>query len=434
MLHDFLSFGTPDNQIEIANSNRFAKYAPLFAGSAFLSGLQRLGVLNTHWDGVDVDGYTTPEDDDAPWYVQGIQESRGFGGFCITDVRPAGSTFTRTVLPGASGGGMFTPGLFGPRSLDIDVWAVGAGQMELEYGFEWFTQILVGRGLDPCEQTMARWFAGDPRNIHECGPNPDGEFVAGFNPEFLVRRAYDARLTGAPTIIDRWKAKNQFRAYQFTFQISFGSPYVYTDETFGAFAPFNIGGAVGAPVAIPCCEPDVGFSPPCFAQPVELADLRRDNCWQQPTVVRRGFQILTPDRERRFAPIVTLDHSADVVDALNYRIAFYRIEFTEGFSVFDLPTLWECERKLGVIEIPFIPAGSTVVLDGRTQGIELTLADGTKRTEQIAQGENGTPLHIPASDGTYGILVVVEADDANAAPNATMLSELASQFLTTGGS
>ena len=79
-----------------------------------------------------------------------------------------------------------------------------------------------------------------------------------------------------------------------------------------------------------------------------------------------------------------------------------------------------------------MPGNSELVLDGRTQEVRLDYI-GQQITRQVAQGENGAPLNIPSSDGSYSIVVVVEVDLQDNGASSTATIERCDQYVTAGG-
>ncbi len=448
MLHDYMVFGTDTTRTEIANLDRFLTYGRLFTGSAWQGLRPRNQFFYPAMFG-NAGPYTDPVTDNAPWIPPGggVAEAEGFGGFMIERVQGGGGIpLSRQTFPGSSGGAMFGPGRIGPRVHNYRGWMVGAGELQLDYGFEWLSQTLMGQCLNPFERTSARWFAGRPDTRAGCAPITDLG-AAGNDPIVWQRTAYGVQLTGAPEVVSRWATQGCFSMYEVAFQLTYANPFVY-----GSPAPVinNLDLTVNpVDVELSCCDETPGFAPPCFAEPFDPSELSGQNCWCQPDRVFRNAVTIAPINRRRFAPEVAIV-SGPGGDTYNVRVAFYEKRPARGgdpadpaWDSFNQATVdfYECSRKLGVIEVPFIPAGATFLADGRTNEISITTAAGDVITRQIAQGEAGQPMHIPSSDGCHDLVVVIETDTAVPVvpnPPGTAAGTVANivrhdQYMTSGG-
>ncbi len=447
MLHDYLTFGYANSQTEIANFDRVMSYAPRVTGSRWNNQTARNQVL---WPamaaGINGGPYTDPAADGAPWYQAGVAESEGFAGFFVKNILGGGgATLSRPVYRGSSGGASFGPGRLNGRSRTFQGLLVGAGELQLDYGFEWMSQILLGKCVPPGVDTSMRWFSGRPQHRGvDCGL-PDLAAGAVGNEFAFVREAYHVRLTGAPTVVRSWGTQGCLQFYEVEFEMTFGSPYV-----FGGCANIEVGLDITTDrtaVVLPCCDDVSGFTPPCWADPFDPSDLTVGNCWCQPTIVSRHAVQIDPIGDRRFVPTIAIENGP-AEPSRNMRIAFY--ERRPGDAAYDTGNpavyndLYECQRKVGVIEVPYLPEDATLHADGRVGRVWIELADGTVVNRQVAQGEGGAPMIVPSSDGCSSMVVVIETDahrvgiDGLALPNGTAAGTTATiqrcdQYVTAGG-
>ncbi|MGW7708248.1 hypothetical protein [Streptomyces sp. NPDC054771] len=187
MFTDYLNLGG----IEIFNSARLAAY--LESVGHPLDSVGDCGCPTFDAAHVGDEPYTTPWDDDAPWWDPDVPESGDFAGLLVLDVEglddhPVTRSVTRAVVGGAAIGK--------PRvqALTITVTAVllGATCCGVEYGLRWLAHALSGC-TDGC--------GGDCLTVYNCCP-PEDEDVEVFTARHR-RTLRRAALTDGPRVIDR---------------------------------------------------------------------------------------------------------------------------------------------------------------------------------------------------------------------------------------
>lgn len=92
--------------------------------------------------------YKAPALDPAPWYDSSIPESADFAGFLTHEFTGLGSTYTRQKTDKISGGAIL--GRLRPQARTL-VWKgylFGKSECAVQYGLQWLTSNLVGTGCD----------------------------------------------------------------------------------------------------------------------------------------------------------------------------------------------------------------------------------------------------------------------------------------------
>ncbi len=128
------------------------------------------------------DEYTTPANDNAPWYDPAIPESAEFAGFLSTEFEGLNSTFTRTVSESITDGATLGRSRFGSRTLTWKGFLFGSSCCGVAYGLRWLGKTL--QGSKNCGNNCF----GDDLELLVCCPTMEaamglGPNVVG-NPEF----------------------------------------------------------------------------------------------------------------------------------------------------------------------------------------------------------------------------------------------------------
>jgi hypothetical protein len=276
--------------------------------------------------------FVSPEADPAPWYDSTVPESADFLGVLIKDVRPwFDGQASRNVTPRISGlgGASIGPLHPTPRTLSTPATLIASSCGGIEYGRRWLQQRLSGL-CDPCALSVAR--------IRSFCPDPDGmDDTAGewFVYEVGLISGMQDNLQpdafGAATFEGGDDGCCDF--VEGTLVLNAGNPYLYKREVVCATGSLNPEG----------CSDD------CL-----------DFChWLQdaPPAVECA---VTPPTIGILGTIIT-------------------VEAGNGLHELTLETLGVCgdpSTLIGSIGIPYLPAGSTFVVDSALQTITYTPAGG----------------------------------------------------------
>lgn len=92
----------------------------------------------------DSDPYVSPISDPAPWYDSSVPESADFAGFLTTEFEGLGSTFTRANTDKITGGAVLGRLRPQPRTLTWRGYLFGRSDCAVQYGLKWMTANLRG--------------------------------------------------------------------------------------------------------------------------------------------------------------------------------------------------------------------------------------------------------------------------------------------------
>lgn len=138
--------------------------------------------------------YTTPAEDEAPWYDPDVPESADFAGLMVLSIDGIDDfPVKRAVTNAVTGGGALGPARVMPRTLTVTGILLGATCCAVEYGLHWLSEAMTGCTGFSCD--------GDCLTLFNCCPNEE-ETPGDFRARHLrtVRRV---ALTDGPTPIAR---------------------------------------------------------------------------------------------------------------------------------------------------------------------------------------------------------------------------------------
>lgn len=171
--------------------------------------------------------YSTPEEDEAPWYDPDVPESAQFAGFLLLNVEGLDENpVRRTVTNGVAGGGAIGPARALPRTMVFTGILLGATCCAVEYGLHWLGEALQGCTGGQCE--------GDCMTLFNCCPgaetSPD-EFAEKHRR--TIRRV---ALIDGPRVISRTgngcvggDCESGADIVGVEFTLTAGTPWLWTD-------------------------------------------------------------------------------------------------------------------------------------------------------------------------------------------------------------
>ena len=165
--------------------------------------------------------YTTPKDDNAPWYDPAIPESAEFAGFLSTEFEGLNSTYSRAVTESIADGATLGRSRFGSRTMTWKGFLFGSSCCGVAYGLRWLGKTL--QGSKNCGNNCS----GDDLELLVCCPTL--EAALGYGPNLICNSTFDVSTAW-------WAASGDTT-------ISWSQKYVYS--TPGALRAINnIGGAI----------------------------------------------------------------------------------------------------------------------------------------------------------------------------------------------
>lgn len=349
--------------------------------------------------GLDVAAaWTTPEQDDAPWYDPAIPESSDFLGVWIEEAK-LGVPWNREAR-GRRSGSALGPGRLQGRELAIVGWAFTRSAAATWYARQWLFEALAGpAGCDDCSLPDAViWTHCDParpragrRTLRRVG-------LTGWNPE----------------VEPDFPAACGFK-FEATLTAEIGSLFL---DPVNALATNLVVGDPVCNVCSPCPTPP---SDPCSCgdrlpppRVTTALDLSAAYC-QPAEVYRAQGQLDAPTYWRDATAVIRL--KADDQGLANTRIRGW----VNPVGLTD-PALFECQDPCLDIEVGCVPPLAEMVIDGTTRDARLVCQMVSQNGySQLSSG--GRRFAWP-DISCHGLLVVVDSDAYNTGPGSSVSIEI----------
>lgn len=404
---------------EIVNNQRAATYA------------NGLGITHVNCTGCDGLAralydrpYSSPDMDDAPWYDPIVQESKEFAGyFGLEILGMAKSVAARGVVPLTERGASLHPLRRTHREIQVRALAMAKTQTALSYGFSWLASALRGNICGGgCSGDELCFFTTCP----PCPPmpaDPDVVDPCGDLATQYWRKLLNVGLLSMDEPSDIRKVSGGWLG-QVTFTLAAGDPMIYRDPT--------LVGSGFQPGQIILRYTDSGVPPDCY----EAAD-----CLQDPTCPPPPAPVLPPiPRDPCFSPITTpfvADRS--VLSLAGERVPMWAekvplIVIKSGGTKLERltlrwygnPTARDCAyvdpcSACAEVTIPFVPANSTLTIDGRTEvaSVDCPGGPGLTTAEPVLYGRGGTPFVWPLFNCTDAMCLEIIAKAGTIAADAS---------------
>lgn len=407
---------------EIVNIERVNKYAsvmPWFKDDTYW-GLDYMLGLPEFWTTAGPDG-------DAPWYDtridSGWQDFLGFYPISITGAED--STRSSAVVESVDDGGVAGRIRRTTKSVVFNGVLVAKSEVGAEYGLRWLSRVLLGGsclapGSNPLGAPL-RYLASPP--VPE--PNPAIGIEAQYNKS--QRSLHNVVFNSGPEVLskrDGMDCGGSVWNIQFTGVAGTPTEFGYTqailqDWVSGGDYPWQPGadeGDLGGPtgwteVVCPDNLWDPVYDPECAALIVPPG----------PPSVPLGCYEPDVDLERYYAYIPSTNFGvSDYVPTIklyastekrNVRLRWYRY-FDGDFDFLDN----SC-NYIGDAVVSFVPADSSLVLDGITETVYVDLSDGRRRrADSLVFATDGKPFKWPLLTCGYSYVLTVDMPDAIEAP------------------
>ena len=278
--------------------------------------------------------FVSPAEDPAPWYDSSIPESGEFLGVLVKDIRQwFNGEAARNVTPRISGlGGASIGPLFpNPRELQTPATLIASTCAGMEYGRRWL-QYQLARLCDPCALSTAR--------IRSFCPDIDGDddtagewFVYEVGLVSGIQATLEQDAFGQASFQGGDDGCCDFLETSFT--LLAGNPYLYKRNE-------------------PCTDGPQPLNPEACSE--DCIDFCRWLTEAPPAVTCE----VTPPRIGVLGTVITIDAGT-------------------GLHNLTLTTLSDCDVPgsiIGSLGVPFLPAGSTLVVDSALRRITYTPAGG----------------------------------------------------------
>ncbi|MFD5788564.1 hypothetical protein ACFWH1_18320 [Streptomyces sp. NPDC127037] len=458
MLEHYLCLGGT----EIANSARLDAYLESVGNP-----LDSVGACACEtFDAVLVgdEPYTTPEEDQAPWYDPAVPESAQFAGLMVLTVDGLENhPMQRAVTQSAAGTAALGPAREQPRTITVTAVLLGATCCSVSYGLRWLSEALAGCTGDGC--------GGDDLTLYNCCPAEfeEPQPFAAAHRRTLRRVA----LVDGPRIVAR--AGNGCSGsggcsvgadvITVEFVLTAAIPWAWTDPVpvLDVLVPSDDGsecirwcvhrsaddpydpvcveltdscppGAVEVPFTDgPVCElswpdreslnllcdetcrlaacPDMDAlcgDPSCRIPSPPVAPPPRTCFCSAIAVNAEAYELDLSSRPNWFGAVPLITVEAGSKDLRRVTVTFYeRRPEHEGLTCEEIAELERCSPH-SVFEIAYVPVGGAVVLDGEVGRATVECA-GTCETSSDVYGRDGGPLQFPLLN-CPAYCVVIEAD------------------------
>lgn len=415
----FLSLGG----VEIANHARLATYLETVG-----SGLTSASACGCETFTAELVGdlpYTTPAEDEAPWYDPDVPESADFAGLLVLSVEGLDDhPVRRSVTNAVTGGGSIGPARVMPRTVTVTAVLLGATCCAVDYGLHWLAEVLTGCTSGQCD--------GDCLTLYNCCPGVD------MDPEtFNERHRRSIRrvaLVEGPTVTAR--AGDGCRAGQCSaggdiltveFILTAGTPWLWTDtipvlevappaDDDGDCVSWCLHGTeegCDGPCRLAACQdPTAGCADPTCRPPAPPVPTMPETCYCLPLAVEREcYEVDLTDRPGWSTDVPMITLRAGSGDLRNVTLTFFeRSPNHEDLTCEEIADLDRCSPH-STYHVRFVPAGGALTLDGQI-GRAVVECGGVCETSPDVYGQDGVPPSFrPLECASY--CLCIEADVAN---------------------
>ncbi|MFJ3100390.1 hypothetical protein [Streptomyces sp. NPDC086835] len=400
MISDYADFGCT----EIINSARAAAYAE---PSCLLTSCNTCPDIAAALNDAP---YVDPVTDPAPWYDAAVPESADFLGVMgMNVVGFSQSTLSRDPVQLVGDGAALGIARRSHREITYTVLLLALEECALAYALEWLASALRGA---PCEGSCG----GDELGVFACCPTGDGTGE--------LRHLYGVGLMNGPQITTVRYYPEGIIA-EATFTLAASVPYIYREPlqtltnwvnlASGALVTVDPDEIYGDCVeAAPCLE-----DPLCPPPPLPIrAPVPVDPCYPTGAAsFRRSVVALSPQDQPEWleaVPVLELETGASALRRLVVR-------FWANPLGGDCQEVADPCAACTDIQIPYLPAGAKLIVDGRTQTAEVECNAGSldaSTSEPILYGPLGQSFEWPVFSCPTGVCIEILSTSATTAADA----------------
>ena len=399
----------------------------------------------------DSDPYESPVADPAPWYDSSVPESADFAGFLTVEFIGLGSTYTRTPIDKVTSGSVLGRLRSGPRPMTWRGYLFGRSDCAVRYGLSWLTAHLKGASCVACN--------GEELDLLVCCPDlEDSPPVTGCaslpainRPEICppysqpdaFRTLKNVGLVAGPRILSQRRMGcssscgnsacigDETLIMEIEFTLMAGNPYLYgcpvclcVEQPFPPISDcddvwFKVADSnnPSGPCGVEECPPETDCSltdslcDPAVLPPVPVFT---DNCFCDPIVPVQFCCDVPADSFGQFfegAPVIEIYSGSGVMRSTTIRF----FENPQGLPCCD--TAEDPCRNCDALQIRYIPANSTLTIDGTTRSVTLD-CPGLARPIR-AEHLTATPFSWPILECTE-FCICIETEGLAVQPDATV--------------
>lgn len=388
---------------EIANPNRTMAYLRNVGNRCAIG-----PNLNTGCDVVDDTVYTTPAQDDAPWWDENDPRSDQFLGVWLS-TSVLGTPYAMETT-GLNWGGSHGAKAWGTREMLIEGILLGSSRAGVEYGRQWLMEALQGAPCDDCDAPSATILRHCPigsdngeRFVHQVALNSIAFSDQDADLPLHCALEFSATLTASVP----WVTKAPVRV--------FDSPLLPP-----SIEPLcDVCGQIAR--AFPQTNVVPGLACGCVTTaPRRISRRRRPGCYVPPMSVVRQVAVIDNAKQWADATLrVTVSGGSEnfsTAGLRNLRVRGYANPL--GFSAGDLDTILASGDPCVDIQVGCVPTGAYLVIDGAARrsivGVGESVRDGLSYLS-AASGRFMWPDY-----GCSGLVLVIEADSVLTSSDATI--------------
>ena len=382
--------------------------------------------------------YVSPAADPAPWYDPDEPESARFGGVWIESVTGlSDSPYQRQATQRLGDGAVVSRGRRASKELTITAWLFAADCCGADYGLQWLTAALYS-SCTQCDGDELCFLSCCPRPVAEspgAAQGPDGRW---WDTPQRIRTLTGAALLSGPTLVTRSRGCEgapcgegvEMRPMYQVVWVMNADPCVWrrpVEVVDGQFWPLPTGDEpCNITWTTDCCDPyrpGCSCEGPCSGDP-QCATLPappvpppvEPDCICIPLQVVRQCVDITPDLVPNWEEaslLITINSGSQPMRNLS-------INVWPNVLDRDPDQLNECQA-CGVYYVTYVPANSTLTIDGRTCTARLDCpGNATRNAANEVYGSAGGPMSCVTLSCGIRYTICADVDIHQVAPDATL--------------
>ncbi|MFC4328380.1 hypothetical protein ACFPC0_11130 [Streptomyces andamanensis] len=364
-------------------------------------------------------------DETAPWWDAASPASKGFLGVYGIDVSGFNSnTISRTPTPLIGQGAALGPARRGQREVAWTVALITTGEAELSYALEWLSTVLLG------SQCSDRTCAGDEMCVFSAcpGTTPLRNTGGGQVGDAEIRHLYDVGLLSGPSVTEKQYLRGgQFIWATVSFTLAAGKPWIYHDPL-----PSNVDWvSLGSGPIVPTVDPDQVYQQclepkPCAVDPMcgvpalpPKPPRPLSPCYTTGlgTFRRSRIQVSPLDESAWLESVPVLEVRTGKTEMRRLLVRFWANPQNNPCDSYSDPC-----NACADINVSYLPAGSTLRMDGRVQRAVVECPQypiGTATSTPTVYGTKGDLFQWPTFPCPTGLCIEIWSRSDFTAPDAT---------------
>lgn len=367
--------------------------------------------------------YTTPAADGAAWYDPAIPASAGFGGLYITNLSGLDSApYQRPVVDRTSDGAVLGRPRYGARTIQVTGILIGRSCCSTAYGLAWLAAALRAGCADgpACEGDSLQYLAAMPSPLDSPGTTVPW------------RTLQNVGMTDGVTISDRYGGASACGTcggcpmMEVQFTLTAATPWAYWDPTTvltqAAWTSADLPqGCITWVHSTAACSstgsdcPDVATMPlydPSCPPSTTIPDLPiiEDDCACLPLSRRRKvIAVPAADVPVWLDAVPVMELFSGNTPLRNVRLRWYQNPLGRT-TPDDIGDCAWCSE----VNISYVPASSSLGVDGTRQQLVVTLpGGGVQSAAPVVSGPSGGPLLWPTMTCGTPYLISIEAETSS---------------------